>query len=112
MAMTETKSGFRPPWSSDRNQPNDRAHRPRIEAHPEPARTDGPTLPAATDDVLGSDVTSPDQQSETDPMIETAPSPMSPAPRKTNRLMADLARAMQVAAEAARTDTLARLSQT
>ena len=73
MAMTETKSGFRPPWSSDRNQPNDRAHRPRIEAHPEPARTDGPTLPAATDDVLGSDVTSPDQQSETDPMIETAP---------------------------------------
>ncbi|MEJ7695776.1 MAG: hypothetical protein WKF78_03920 [Candidatus Limnocylindrales bacterium] len=43
-------------------------------------------------------------------MIETAPSPMSPAPRKTNRLMADLARAMQVAAEAARTDTLARLS--
>ncbi len=111
MAMTETKSGFRPPWSSDRSQPNDRADRPRIGADPEPGRTDDPTVPAATDHVLGWDVTSPDQESETHPMIETAPSPMGPAPRKTNRLMADLASAMQVAAEAARTDTLARLSQ-
>ncbi len=111
MAMTETKSGFRPPWSSDRSQPNDRADRPRIGADPDPGRTDDPTVPAATDHVLGWDVTGPDQESETHPMIDTAPGPMGPAPRKTNRLMADLASAMQVAAEAARTDTLARLSQ-
>jgi hypothetical protein len=110
MASTDAKSGFRLPWSTDRAESDD-----QDTAGAEPTAVDQ---------------TGPQSESETPTMIETAPTtsseavqdePAAPtqaasdtsaaAPmRKANKFMADLTKAMQVAAEAARTDTLERFS--
>ncbi len=110
MASTDAKSGFRLPWSTDRNESDDQT------------------------ETSGADQTAVDQtethsESETPTMIDTAPStssevaqdePAAPAasapatpgaaPRKANKFMADLTKAMQAAAEAARADSLERFS--
>jgi hypothetical protein len=110
MASTDAKSGFRLPWSTDRAESDD-----QDTAGAEPTAVDQ---------------TGPQTESETPTMIETAPTPSSEAVqdepavptqaasdtsaaapmRKANKFMADLTKAMQVAAEAARTDTLERFS--
>src|SRR4051794_13060946 len=84
MAQTETKSGFRVPWTSDRS-----ADAPGDETASSPAPHDP----------------SPNQEPETPDMIDvTTPVPA----RRTTKLMADLSRAMQTAAEGARDETVAR----
>jgi hypothetical protein len=123
MATTDAKPGFRLPWSADRGD----AATP---AEPEAtAPTDTPVEPTPTDEVetpamidAPASETSPEAAAPTpaatDPTAATsaaaaslAPTPAAPAPapRKTNKLMADLTRAMQGAAEQARTEALARL---
>lgn len=123
MASTDTKSGFRLPWSADRS-----------EAVP---GTDTPQdAPDQSATALGetADATTPPEQSETPAMIDapdtiipeaavdargaeadaslpaTAPAATPPPARKPNKFMADLTRAMQAAAEAARTDALERVA--
>lgn len=123
MASTDTKTGFRLPWSADRSEAVPGTETPQ----------DAPD-PSAT--ALGetADATTPPQQSETPAMIDapettipeaavdardteadptqlaTTP-PATPAPaRKPNKFMADLTKAMQAAAEAARTDALERVA--
>jgi hypothetical protein len=110
MASTDAKSGFRLPWSTDRSDADDQAE------------TTGAEQGAV-------DQTESHSESETPTMIDTAPTPSSevvqdapatPAepvtaspnagPRKANKFMADLTKAMQAAAEAARADTLERFS--
>jgi hypothetical protein len=110
MASTDAKSGFRLPWSTDRSDADDQAESTGAE-------------PSAVDH------TEPHSESETPTMIDTAPTPSSEgvqdapatpagpvtaspnaAPRKANKFMADLTKAMQAAAEAARADTLERFS--
>lgn len=119
MATTDAKSGFRLPWSADRGE------------------SDSPADVSADDPSTGAPV-SPDQENETPEMIDAAPhasdqavttdgeptlaspepasvaaepaAPTSPAARKPNKFMADLTKAMQAAAETARTDTLGRFS--
>jgi hypothetical protein len=110
MASTDAKSGFRLPWSTDRNEGD------------EQSETSGA-------DETAVDQSQPHSESETPTMIDTVPStssevvqdePAAPAdsaaatpsvaPRKTNKFMADLTKAMQAAAEAARADTLERFS--
>src|SRR4051794_14277763 len=83
MAQTETKSGFRVPWTSDRS----------ADAPPDETASSAPHDP------------SPNQEPETPDMIDvTTPVPA----RRTTKLMADLSRAMQTAAEGARDETVAR----
>jgi hypothetical protein len=85
MAQTETKPGFRVPWTSDRHD------------------ADSPPDEAATSAALPDP--SPNQEPETPDMIDvTTPVPA----RRTTKLMADLSRAMQTAAEGARDETVAR----
>ncbi|MFL5643185.1 MAG: hypothetical protein ACJ771_12665 [Chloroflexota bacterium] len=85
MAQTETKPGFRVPWTAD-----------RPDADP-PA--DDAANGAAPHDP------SPNQEPEKPDMIDVT----TPAPaRRTTKLMADLSRAMQTAAEGARDETVAR----
>ena len=119
MATTDAKSGFRLPWSADRGE------------------SDSPADVSADDPSTGAPA-SPDQENETPEMIDAAPHgsdqavttddesnaaapesdpvaaepalPTAPAGRKPNKFMADLTKAMQAAAETARTDTLARFS--
>jgi hypothetical protein len=107
MASTDAKSGFRLPWSTDRSDADDQAE----------------TTVAGQNAV---DRTEPHSESETPTMIDTAPThssevgqdaPAEPvtaspnaAPRRANKFMADLTKAMQAAAESARADTLERFS--
>jgi hypothetical protein len=107
MASTDAKSGFRLPWSTDRTESDEQAD-------------------ASQADQPSADQSQPQSESETPTMIETAPTPSNEAAqgepavpnqagaaaptRKANKFMADLTKAMQVAAEAARADTLERFS--
>ncbi len=111
MASTDAKSGFRLPWSTDRTESDEQA---------EASQAEQPAV-----DQSGSQ-----SESETPTMIETAPTPSNEAvhdepavpteataatpaaapARKANKFMADLTKAMQVAAETARADTLERFS--
>ena len=97
MAETETKTGFRLPWTAERTEsevpPKDQASEP-----------DGAAVLAAV------------EATEMSPMIETVATPEPAIPdtavpgvRRRNSLMADLSRAMQAAAETARIETVARL---
>lgn len=85
MAQTETKPGFRLPWTADRPDAD-----PPVD---DATNTAAPTVPP------------PNQEPETPDMIDVT----TPAPaRRTTKLMADLSRAMQTAAEGARDETVAR----
>lgn len=90
MAQTDTRPGFRIPWTGERND----SDQPTPDAAVEPAvETDA----AATD-------TPPAEEIVTAEMIDTDPT----AARRPNKFMAELSRAMQGAAETARNETLAR----
>ncbi len=127
MATTDTKPGFRLPWSSERGESantNDVAADQGAEVladtaseHEAPDMTDA--SPAATDQPAAVEAqegpgSSPDADvaGALEPAPD-APAAASPAPmpgRKPNKFMADLTRAMQVAAEAAREETQARFA--
>lgn len=110
MASTDAKSGFRLPWSTDRNESDDQAETPeadqtavdQTETHSEsetPTMID--TAPSTSTEVA---------QDEPAPPADRAPASPSAAPRKANKFMADLTKAMQAAAEAARADSLERFA--
>ena len=104
MAQTETRPGFKLPWTTDRAE----AGHPVEEAD------------AAT---TVEDVPTPEEELVTKDMIDTNTAPTNtaaeapadapaatPAPaRRPTKFMADLSRAMQTAAESSRDETLARL---
>ena len=85
MAQTETKPGFRLPWTPDRNDPEQAVDEAATE--PSPQETETPEMTEA---------------------ISEVDSPATPAGRRPTKFMADLSRAMQVAAETARNETMAR----
>ncbi len=87
MAQTETRPGFRLPWTGEQGEPAQTR-----EATPEPE--------VAQD-------TNPAQEPMTPDMIDATATPVT---RRPTKFMAELSKAMQVAAETARDETLARLS--
>ena len=124
MATTDAKPGFRLPWSPDRSDTGNAADAPAGEV---------PSGEPEALDAADRDSPTPDQEIETPAMIDTAPAATdteaagedptialvpdltelaaAPTPvRKQNRFMADLTKAMQVAAESERTDALARFT--
>ena len=119
MASTDAKSGFRLPWSTDRNDDQDTsADTPVVD----PTQPQGADQTDATAPTESAEVTA--AESTTDAVAATAdggtdataaswdaPASRAPSsPRKPNKFMADLTKAMQSAAEAARADALERLS--
>ena len=110
MATTDAKAGFRLPWSSDR-QPSetadDGATEPNAEATGWPSEDNlsisGSPAPAARNDTRASVSGGPGSS-------DTAASTPAPKPaRKPSKFMADLTKAMQAAAEDARTRALSQL---
>ena len=107
MATTDAKSGFRLPWSADRNESD--------------TQVDGAVGDQAIEDPI-----QPASQHESPTMTDTAPPTSETDPssgatsdaavagstltRKPNKFMADLTKAMQAAAESARADTLERFT--
>lgn len=134
MATTDTKPGFKLPWSSERSDtasPTDAAGSADAEStQPDqeivtPEMIDSAPAPATEavveEATAGTTTTAPAAATAqtgpapvVTPTAAAAPTPAPPAPaaptRKPNKFMADLTRAMQVAAEAAREDTLTRFN--
>jgi len=120
MATTEAKPGFRLPWSSDRSEPGNAT---------DPADATDATGAIDTSDATDGEIVAQSpatEEIESPAMIDAAPAatiqadvdaqraaPAVPTPpvasRKPNKFMADLSKAMQAAAESARTDALERL---
>ena len=117
MASTDAKSGFRLPWSTDRNDSTDPAgeagDQTIDEAPPQGAVGEG----VATPETAQAEVTQ-DQGYAAPSASEAAAAPSSEAPaatstppaRKSNKFMADLTKAMQTAAESARADVLEKFN--
>ncbi len=125
MATTDARTGFRLPWSADRSDTD----QPEQSTPDAEARATEPTPDVRVDPMTGSGWPEADRQgparpepapaTTTPPVAGTGPaaasasaghtSPATAAPRKQNRLMADLSRAMQAAAEVARQESLGRL---
>lgn len=133
MATTETRTGFRLPWSQDHPETDEptgdtggaveASESQTTAAEGAAQETERPDMIDATPGVLGdtTQTTETDAPSADAPTAElTAAEPTSAvapveaaapvAIRKPNKLMADLAKAMQTAAEGARTDTLTKFS--
>lgn len=126
MATTDTKPGFKLPWSSERSEtgsatdgdPSADGQTTQTDQENEtpemidatPAATDPeaavetPAAPADTPAVPQAAASTPDVSAT------TGTTTAATAGRKPNKFMADLTKAMQVAAEAAREDTLARFN--
>lgn len=114
MATTDSRTGFRLPWGSDQRPPTDEGTETtpaggEAEATngqwPEPAPAEAApeedhTMSEATVRATGTD--------EGDSMSSSGKSPA--ATRRTNKFLAELTKAMQVAAESAREETMARLT--
>ena len=120
MASTDAKSGFRLPWSTDRSDEQDPSTDTSVVDPDQPQGADQTDATAS-----GESVAAPAAESTTDEpagAVETGTpdattsawdTPASSAPsssRKPNKFMADLTKAMQTAAEAARAESLERLS--
>src|SRR5690349_15345200 len=118
MASTDAKSGFRLPWSTDRNDSDpatETGDQTVDEAQPQGAvdSTDATTEAAPGDVVQEQTYDAPSA-----PAPEAAPSWDAPAAsaastapsRKPNKFMADLTKAMQTAAESARADVLEKFN--
>jgi hypothetical protein len=114
MATTDAKSGFRLPWSSDR--PNDTTD-PADEQTAEAVDTGWPSEDAASQPAAEAAEAPARNEAGTEAPVESEPAPgAAPAPiaapvrpKKTNKFLADLTKAMQAAAEDARSRALGQL---
>lgn len=110
MATTDAKPGFRLPWSADRGDAATTAETEAPSATAAQPTTDAPVEPTPDHEVdTPAMIDAPAPESAAPPEPASDPRPAAPT-RRPNKLMADLTRAMQAAAEQARTDALARLS--
>src|SRR5262245_12661625 len=120
MASSDTKSGFRLPWSNDRSNdpapetPVDSAendHEPVADAVAWPDRDLHSRLGVSANEQRAPEpASSSAQPEESQAMVETAtPSPAPATPKKPSKLMADLSAAIRATAEQARDQALQQL---
>ena len=124
MATTDTRTGFRLPWSSDRNQDATAAEAaaPAAGGTVEDAAPDAQSAlpPAATGDhgEPSSDAGNADPSTAIAPTaaqepamiaFDQSPAPAPAAPRKPSKLMVDLGAAIRATADAARDQALAQV---
>jgi len=115
MASTDTRSGFRLPWSSDRTQddtaPQDVAEGAATEAAPAQAQP-AAAWPEGDLTARAGFATARQRPADASPPEETRPvisEPPAAPPRKPSKLMADLAAAIRSTAEAARDQRLGQI---
>jgi hypothetical protein len=99
MATTDAKSGFRLPWSADRNESDTQADAADID-------TSGVDPAQATSELEAPTMTDSPTPGVDVPAEPTPSSSANTVTRKPNKFMADLTKAMQAAAEAARSESL------
>ena len=117
MAQTDARAGFRLPWNSERSNSEqtdtDVEQAQATQANAEPATDDAPVTRWGTEETTSADSQAPTGEPDNEaPAAMTSDAPEttaqtgSTAPRKQSKFMTDLTKAMQVAAEEARTRTL------
>lgn len=117
MASTDTKPGFRLPWSAERSElvSDEPLAVDAADAATLPQETDTPAMIDAasattTPEAAEGDAHGVDPEPTPALSAPASPSPAAPVMRRPNKFMADLTKAMQVAAESARTDALERVT--
>jgi len=135
MATTDTRPGFRLPWSTNGadaegsgSEPTDAAGAVEADAEAQPVTdlpvTDAPEGAATTDDAADAapaevepaqaDATEEPSVAEAEPVVTAAPAEMDATPaaaaKKPNKFLADLTRAMRTTAEASRNETMERFA--
>jgi hypothetical protein len=110
MAQTDARPGFRLPWNSERSTTDQTDADETTQPDGAESVTNWPTgelsvVPDATVATGSEPETETVTAAESTPDVADAPTPSS-APRRPNKFMADLSKAMQAAAEEARTRTL------
>ena len=99
MAQTETRPGFRLPWTAERSDSEQPDEAPAAES------------PAVDDPAPAEELVTPDMTDATATDATTTDAiPTSNGRRPTTKFMVDLSRAMQAAAESSRDETMARFS--
>jgi hypothetical protein len=117
MAQTDARAGFRLPWNSERSNSEqtetDAEQAQAVQADSDPATDDAPVTHWATGETTSADSEAPTGEPDNEaPAAMTSDAPEtteqagSTAPRKQSKFMTDLTKAMQVAAEEARSRTL------
>ena len=105
MATTDAKSGFRLPWSADRNESDTQPDEAVVDTSGEGPAQAASELEAST----MTDTAPTPSETGTEPSSTAVDTPSANAvTRKPNKFMADLTRAMQAAAESARAESLER----
>jgi hypothetical protein len=108
MSQTDTRPGFRLPWTADRpdadSSTNGTAEASGAEA---PAESDSDTADGPTGEVGDMNDTTPAEELVTTEMTDTA---ASSSARRPTKFMADLSRAMQSAAETSRDEAMTRFA--
>jgi hypothetical protein len=112
MAQTDTRPGFRLPWTAEHGAPADQAEpmasetaeAPSAEAPDAEASAEGPTV---AEQSTADEASTPPEEPETSDMIDAT---ATTSTRRPTKFMAELSRAMQAAVETSRDETMARLS--
>ena len=112
MAQTDTRPGFRLPWTAEHGAQTDQAE-PMASETAEAASAEAPDAEApaegwtVADQSAADEASTPPEEPETSDMIDATAT--SSSRRPTTKFMAELSRAMQTAVETSRDETMARL---
>lgn len=108
MAQTDTRPGFKLPWSAERNDPD----QPTDEPSEESQVVDDPPVAEKVETADMTDATVTEETTSEAPASEApaADATAAGAGRRSTKFMVDMSRAMQAAAEASRDEAMARLT--
>ena len=114
MATTDARPGFKLPWSADRNESDTTEPNETTETSAAGVSEGEPPVDAAAEPTVAEPAAEPtvpavDAAAASDPWRLDTKVVEEPPRRKPNKLMAELTKAMQVAAETARDESLSRL---
>jgi len=112
MAQTDTRPGFRLPWTAEHDAPTDQAE-PTASENAEATSAEAPEAEAPAEGSTvaeqsnADEASTPPEEPETSDMIDAT---ATTSTRKPTKFMAELSRAMQTAVETSRDETMARLA--
>jgi hypothetical protein len=106
MAQTDTRPGFRIPWTAEHDSPSGQADAMTSENAEIPTAEAPAEGSIVVDEPTASEASTPPEEPETSDMIDAT---ANSSTRRPTKFMAELSRAMQTAVETSRDETMARL---
>src|SRR5258705_1579565 len=108
MAQTDTRPGFRLPWTTEHDSPSGQSQELTSESADSPSAEAPAEGSRVAEQTSASEASTPPEEPETSDMTEATAT--SSSRRPTTKFMAELSRAMQTAVETSRDETMARLA--